>query len=164
MPRVGAMTTTELMNRLRKRQGEILQSLSPELLAEYTKLAEMIALIRAEEDRVAAAHGKKIGDAVGVPVFIEDHGGLELVIKGAPPATSVGTRLPLAVQKEKVIRFLDNNGPMPRSTILSMTGVPAGSLSALLKGKEFKQNDTGNWELNYDEIEKPGPSDPPAKK
>lgn len=56
-------------------------------------------------------------------------------------------RIPLSVHKQRLIEFLAKNGESTRGDIIAGTGIPAGSLSELLRGEEFVQADRGFWNL-----------------
>jgi hypothetical protein len=56
-------------------------------------------------------------------------------------------RVPLSVQKQKLIDFLAQRGAATRASICSETGIPSGSLSELLKGPEFVSLSRGVWGL-----------------
>jgi hypothetical protein len=117
------MDTDELIRRWRKRQREILEKrLFPEELEEYHKLARLIKEVRdeqAEKQREPSDEG----------LFPEPK------------------RVPLSEHREKLIAFLKENGSATRNQIIHATDIPSGSLSSLLKGREFEQVKRGLWSL-----------------
>ncbi len=70
-------------------------------------------------------------------------------------------RLPLSLQKLKLIAFMQKHGPVPRSFIAANTNIPAGSLSVLLSEEEFEQVERGIWRLR--EEKKPRHADSTSK-
>jgi hypothetical protein len=117
------MDSAELVRRWRKRQWEILKKrLFPEDLAEYRKLARLIKEVRSEQ--VEKRQEPKIERLFPEP-----------------------KRIPLSQHREKLIAFLKEKGPATRIQIAYATGIPEGSLSSLLKGREFEQVKRGFWGL-----------------
>ena len=58
-------------------------------------------------------------------------------------------RTSLVIRKDKLVEFLQVNGLSSRSEILAKTGIPSGSLGALLRdGDEFVRHERGMWALN----------------
>ncbi len=56
-------------------------------------------------------------------------------------------RLSMKQHKEALINHLTSSGPSTRKTILRVTGIPAGSLSELLREPEFESVNRGEWRL-----------------
>jgi hypothetical protein len=138
------MSTTQLLNRWRDRQKEILETLSPDLLAEYRKLGELIETVEDEEDKNAReikTSGQKTNKEHIVPANF------------FPPIP----RVPLSVHKKKLIDYLKKHGPSTRGEISAGAAIPPGSLSELLSEKEFEQHERGFWGLRG-QVKKPGTS------
>ncbi len=57
------------------------------------------------------------------------------------------SRMPLIRRKQKLLAFLRRNGPSTRREMAAETGVPSGSLTALLVMEEFQQVSHGLWGL-----------------
>jgi hypothetical protein len=87
---------------------------------------------------------------------------------------SVSThRTPFAEHRQRLIQFLANNGPATRNEITAITGIPPGSLSALLTNADFESAGKGYWRLQGTEgipgasaqpkSEEPNTSSEPAK-
>src|SRR6266849_10945294 len=99
------VSSAELKRRWRKRQQEILKTLTPKLFAEYCKLDRLIKAVRDEEQK-----GRK-----QEPPVPEYEGFF-------PPPI----RVPLSVHRKKLIKFLNERGPTTRHDIIGMTGIPPG--------------------------------------
>src|SRR5205807_3698916 len=56
-------------------------------------------------------------------------------------------RIPLFVHKQKLVDFLSTREAATRVQIIKATGIPAGSLSSLLKSRDFAQVRHGYWAL-----------------
>ena len=149
MPRhVGDLSINELVERFRKRQIEIILHLPPDLLAEYQTLETTIRSIRNEEKRIAAARNEE--EEVPTTEAPENDLGLGDVFKAGPARASSSTRVPLEIHRATLARFLGDNGPAPRTTILEYTRIPQGSLSALLRDPLFERMEDGRWRLKED--------------
>ena len=48
--------------------------------------------------------------------------------------------------KERLDKYLRENGPVTRKEIVEKSGVPDGSISYLLKNGKFRQRDDERWE------------------
>jgi hypothetical protein len=57
-------------------------------------------------------------------------------------------RIPLEIQKQKLMKFLAEFGSAYRHTITHITGIPETTLTKLLRGPEFKRIGTGRWAFN----------------
>jgi hypothetical protein len=117
-----SISVSDLVRRLRKQQSEILKALPQELFAEYKRLGKLIEDIVAQES-------EQIPPQIGFKEIL------------ALP------RIPLFRHKQKLIVFLRTSGPATRKEIAEATGIPMGSLSSLLKAKEFKKAKWGLWVL-----------------
>src|SRR5258708_17181916 len=120
------MDTDELIRRKIDKQKEILKTLKPELLAEFLRLQSEIGAIQK---------------------LVTDEKQEEL----PPPFTGflkATPRIPLLNHKRALILFFSQcKRPVSRKQILAATSIPGGSLSSLLKAKEFKQVGHGMWAL-----------------
>ena len=56
-------------------------------------------------------------------------------------------RVPLTLRRELLRVYLRTQGPTTRAQILTDTGIPAGTLSALLADPEFESSAHGLWQL-----------------
>jgi hypothetical protein len=148
-----AISTEKMIEIFREKQLAIIRYLPDELRKEYLDLQAMIDAIEQEERRYA--QGLKPHK---VEVFSGPKGKKQYALVLKP-------RIPLSVHEENVIEAIRSNGPMPRGAILEVTGVPAGSLSAILKGKKFVRTKDGRWGLRKENTrkKKSGPSAPTAK-
>jgi hypothetical protein len=117
------METADLIRRWRKERLEILKKrLFPEELAKWRRLGRLIQAVLKEQAEKKAEPKEEL-------LFPEPQ------------------RIPLSVQREKLVEFLKTNGKATRTQITYGTGIPPGSLSSLLKGKEFEQVKRGFWAL-----------------
>jgi hypothetical protein len=64
-------------------------------------------------------------------------------------------RASLADHKKKLIAFFTEHGPAHRGEIVNKTGIPLGSLGALLRESEFESHERGLWALKG-QVKKPG--------
>ena len=127
-----------LIRRWRKRQLEILKTiinkLPPDLLTEFRSLNRSIKLVRAEEEKIARE---------------KNQGGTPLIAK--PPRGTLGLifgpRTSMSAHKRKLVAFLETTRSATRAEILSLTGIPDGSLSQLLREEDFEQLERGLWAL-----------------
>lgn len=124
------MPSQELVHRWKKRRREILNTLPPELLAEYQQLGKAIKRVWAEEMRNLSEVSQTLHSST-------------------TPATANRVRIPLSFHRKKLIEFLDEHGPSLRAEIVAKTGIPEGSLSKLLRGKEFEHLERGFWALEW---------------
>jgi hypothetical protein len=78
--------------------------------------------------------------------------------------SAVPTRIPMAIQRQRLVEFLLQHGACTRAVISERTGIPLGSLSELLKGDEFVQVLRGLWahKDHQDVVKQPGTSAPPG--
>ena len=125
MPLRNSLTVDDLIARHREKQREILKTLKPELYAEYRRLGRKIKELRAEQ-----------ADQTPVGASRRQH-----VLFALPP------RIPLFEHKKRVLEFLRNREGATRRQIMKATKVPPGSLSSVLKAKEFRQIRHGFWGL-----------------
>ncbi len=59
-----------------------------------------------------------------------------------------GKRVPMAEHRKRLIQFIRNKGQCTRAGMISGTGIPEGSISALLSNSEdFEQVQHGLWKL-----------------
>lgn len=145
------ISTAMLIESLREQQLAIVKKLPRELVDEYVRLQEIIkAIERAEVNHALGLMPDKIEE------FSADDGKKEYGL-------TFKYRLPLSVHKENVIEAIRKFGPLTRRAILGAAKVPAGSLSAILKGKEFVRVEGGRWGLKETKGKKTGPSAPTAK-
>jgi hypothetical protein len=56
-------------------------------------------------------------------------------------------RVPLTERRLMLVEFLKKYGPQTRAAILAKTGIPNGSLAALLNKPEFSRDADGRWSL-----------------
>src|SRR5262245_9571166 len=121
MPRNYKLTAGQLVDGWLKEQQRILETLDPKLLARYRELDGCIKAVNVAE-AVESARQRKSDQSTG-PCEAE------------PPHTWImpAYRTPLSEHKKKLIEFLSKNSRCTRSFISRETGIPLGSLSALLK-------------------------------
>jgi hypothetical protein len=83
------------------------------------------------------------------PNLLAEYRKLGLLIKGVKAEESLYARVrsSMSVHKQKLIAFLREQGPTARAEIVAKTGIPSGSLSELLRDKEFKTSERGVWAL-----------------
>jgi hypothetical protein len=189
-----AVDTKELIRRWQQRQREILDTLAPELRAEYFRLEECIGAVGSEELRVAC---QKVREEIAEHLRAADEHENEVAIlrrsledtknkladeellfnqvSAGRPSNAVliesilkrssrvgpAPRTPLSEQKKKLIAFLKKHGRCVRGCIARGTGIPPGSLSALLQDEEFEQVQRGVWRLR--EEENPRHADPTSQ-
>ncbi len=121
------MDTREIIRQLRSEQEEILKSLKPELLAEFKRLEKQIRMVK-----------KLVMNACRLDDF-------DL------PNENFAERLPLLKHKQRIIAYMrGKRQPVTRKEIISETLVPAGSLSSILKAREFEQIGHGLWQLSQE--------------
>jgi hypothetical protein len=108
-------------------------------------IRERLALDAAER----AKHAQVVIGPDGV--MVDPHNSATSAVPLGPPQNvklELTPRIPLHEQKAKLIAFMQTIGrPVNRAMIMSNTGIPAGSLSALLSEKEFEQFEHGFWGL-----------------
>jgi hypothetical protein len=56
---------------------------------------------------------------------------------------------PVTPAAQKLIDFLQTNGPTPRGEIVNKSGIPGGTIAYLLNSfkKKFKQDSDGKWDV-----------------
>jgi hypothetical protein len=84
-----------------------------------------------------------IGEAIGKEPRVSEERGRKVV----DYAADRDVRLPLAVRRRQLAEFFKEYGPSARGRITEITGIPDGSLSAILKQPEFEQKVRGLWGL-----------------
>ena len=156
MPRAENLPTNELIKRLRRRQGVLLNGLPPDLFFEYCAIENIINLALGRVDIEERELASPITNYEPTMPLEGAIGRDELAF--FPPRT----RTPLATHKANLIKFLGEHGAQSRPRLMRELAIPAASLTAILKGTEFVQKD-GRWGLKT-QTKKPGPSDSPAKK
>jgi hypothetical protein len=178
VPRKSTLPSNELISRWQKRRREILKLLPPELAAEYKRLGISIKAIKDEEAKVQNDHA----DDTELPEDLKESQpptaetssafGPSSLFKPATlkPSTafkpspwfSSQLRTPLRLHREKLVEFLKERGPSTRGEISSATGIPTGSLSELLSGDEFEQQERGLWSLKGQAKKRPRPKGAPS--
>lgn len=134
MPKlVKTVESNVLIQRWRQRRRDILKTLPANLLTEYRELG--IALRRVQAEQLQISKDRRVQSEGAYAT--EKESGLFV-----PPP-----RIPLATHRKKLIEFLSKHGQATRTEITAKTGIPAGSLSELLSGDEFKQLQRGFWAL-----------------
>ncbi len=127
------MDAAEMVKQLTTRRDSI-----RELLPKLTQELEQIdAKVRELEDLL----GK--GYTLDVPIPPE----LAHSLQDNPETRAKEARIPLAQRRLALLHFLAKNGPSTRTQILAGTGIPAGSLSALLADPEIVSAGHGIWRL-----------------
>jgi hypothetical protein len=114
-------TVNELIARWRERRRQILDALPTTLRAEFYRLGAAIKSIKS--------------------MFGERNTKIRVV------HTPVSGRIPMSEHKKKAVDYLRQVESATRLEILANTGVPEGSLSQLLRDKEFEQVERGRWRL-----------------
>jgi hypothetical protein len=129
------MDAAEMVRQLKVRQSSIVELLP--------KLHEELEQIQNTVRELEGLLGK--GYVVDVPIPLE----LAHLLKELPTPTSrpKETRLPLSVRRMALRKYLAENGPATRSQIMAATGIPAGSLSALLGEDDIATTQHGMWHL-----------------
>jgi hypothetical protein len=56
-------------------------------------------------------------------------------------------RIPMPIQRSKLLRFFEHRPSATRGEIEAETGIPAATLTTLLRGDEFEQIKHGVWRL-----------------
>ena len=62
-----------------------------------------------------------------------------------PSTAETNSTIPMS-SKERLDKYLRENGPVTRKEIVEKSGVPDGSISYLLKNGKFRQRDDERWE------------------
>ncbi len=117
------MDVQKILDRLKRRRREILSQLPPALSSEFRELETTIGCV---EKEVAL-----LRTSAPLP---ESSGGLFDRPSPDPPSEPDQSvrPVPLAERKTALLEYLNAHGPKSRADILHATGIPAGSLSALL--------------------------------
>jgi hypothetical protein len=143
------MNIEELFHRWRKRRREILESLPPDLLAEYRRLGRLIQGMLNEqlaEIRRELKRSKESSEITEQEVRDFRRRAHESIDR-AHEMSEKDRRTSLAFRRAELKTFFESHGPATRRQILEATSIPAGSLSELLKGEEFEQVHRGLWRL-----------------
>jgi hypothetical protein len=128
------MDASEMVRQLKVKQQSI-RDLLPRLQRE---LALIDKTIRDFEDLVSK----------GYTLDVEVPPELAHLVNELPSgATTKETRVPLAQRRAALLNFLMAHGPATRAQIVAATGIPAGSLSALLAEDEFASTQYGTWHV-----------------
>ncbi len=124
----------DMVRRLRVRRNEIVELLNriaPELIRELESIDTTVR----EIDLVLLKHG-----------YPRSSPGLaSSVVEPVPPKAG---RVPLSQRREVLREYLRKRGRATRVQILEETGMPAGTLSALLQENGFTQVGHGLWSLS----------------
>lgn len=124
------MDAFELVRHMKIRRVEILETLPPDLRAEFDYLEQMIQFA----DELLKKNGPHVDMPVPAPLA-------HLV-----PIAPKPSRVPLFQRRHVLKEYLAASGPATRGQILKDTGIPAGTLSALLLERtDFEQTDEGLW-------------------
>lgn len=115
--------SSTLVQRWRQRQQTILAALPPEQLAEFRKLAVMIREVQAEVGKAAPDRPRR------------------------PRIFGQKIRVRFSEHRSRLITYLRGCGSATRADIIANLGIPAGSLSELLLGREFRSIRRGLWTL-----------------
>jgi hypothetical protein len=153
-----AVSVRKVLSRLRARQREILAALAAPLRAEFQRLAVAIAELEREASTLSR-RAKRPGGGESTPCALFDEPGeggrvaTTLDAEAAPAASGQATVLPmgtpLAERRTALVTYLRAKGGAGRQTILVDTGIPPGSLSALLaRGRRegwLVRDEGGQW-------------------
>lgn len=148
-------TTGELVLRLRNRRRAILGTLPKEVRREFLRLGKLIKTVLDEERRrQEEMAADPFSDRAGSDPFTWPRTAEESLrhptVGGQPvePLFPDSGRVPLSVHKRALVAFLREHGPASREEIAAKTGIPAGSLSALLRRRGvFEKVKRGVWKL-----------------
>ena len=120
------MDATEMVKQLAARRNSILGELKL-ITAKISELEELLSR----------------GYTVDVPIPPE----LKHALQDSSPTRPKETRIPLSARRVALRDFLASAGPSTRAQIVAGTGIPAGSLSALLANPEIESTTHGQWKL-----------------
>lgn len=130
------MDAFEVVRQLKARRNAILlEHLPSHLLREVDEIEAAIRQI----DDVLLKQGVGADAAIPPP--------LSHLIDEKLAAVQKTTRVPLAQRRETLRTYLTARGPATRAQIVTDTGIPAGTLSALLSDSEFESIGYGLWRL-----------------
>jgi hypothetical protein len=144
----------ELIRRWRDRRREILETLPPQLLAEYRQLGLLIRGVLTEQraaalkertqetERMIAEEEARLAKAMEELAAAQEE-----MRRLSAEAEREEARVPLDRHRETLIAFLAKKGPSTRREITAATPIPAGSLSLLLRDQRFEQVQHGLWRL-----------------
>ena len=143
------MNATDIIQRWRERQAEILASLPPALLLEYRDLEVAIRVAEGTLGQIDPPAPTAAPSAVPVsalePPLAEPRGPAEAGADGTAGRPPRRRRTPLARRKRDLAAFLAARGGATRTDILAGTDIPPGSLSTLLQDGDFVHGDDGLW-------------------
>ena len=138
------MNAKKLVSSLRDKRDKILEALPADKREEYRNLT--IAIQIAEKELAADKAAQRLtADSQPSP-----NGDATHAIEQEKPAeeSQKHAKLSLADRQTQVVKFLTKNGPATRNQIIEATGVPLGSLGAILgHRKVFEKKGGGLWDL-----------------
>src|SRR6266567_7831880 len=117
------MDVHKVLDRLRQRRREILSQLPPRLNSEFRDLETTIGCV---EQEIASLRPSPAQPESSCGLFDPPRP------RPVPELNDDARTVPLAERKIALVKYLNEHGPKSRADILRETGIPAGSLSALL--------------------------------